>query len=282
LYFSPGGNASCTAKTPCPDGYKRFASQTEDQTVEDNRCESFNLADCQAQSKGYVPSNMTSDSFCETCSDWYNGTVCRVFSETTASCEAKGKFLFQVGGVITDTVCVDACPFWYDQQTCREFTYTAAECNALGNPFVSGTAVADSYCGAACAVGVEFATGTVCQTYNPVIDVERCAMIGRFYHDGTLNADRECYSIDDFKTKNFGEAVNNMVECADGEFAHMSPSGDGFNCVTCNLKTFIDEYSTKRTIGRYKHGKCCRNTHHTVCHSLLEEYTSKCENGATC
>lgn len=50
LYFSPGGNASCTAKTPCPDGYERLASQTEDQTVEDNRCESFNFIDCQAQS----------------------------------------------------------------------------------------------------------------------------------------------------------------------------------------------------------------------------------------
>lgn len=337
-FFSPGGTVGCTSKTTCPPGSGRSSSQTAEQSVVDTLCvpcvDSFSPVDsldacqayaetgssctsknqglvdgtnttdsscetctdwndgvyckpfsvdlvaCRAQTKGFVPGTSTTDSYCEECTYWYDGTNCRTFLETLATCQAKS-LIFVPGTFTEDSTCVESCPNWYDGISCRRFTYTEAECNAQRKLLVNGNANTDSKCGATCATN-EYADGSQCKPYSTK-SLEKCQLQGELYREGTNATDHECYAVDDFKTKDFGETVTNMPTCSDREFAHVAPSGDGFNCVSCNLKTFIDEYSTKRTTGKYKHGKCCRNTHHTVCHSLLVEYTSKCEdNTQTC
>ena len=70
------------------------------------------------------------------------------------------------------------------------------------------------------------------------------------------------------------------VSCGPNKFVTISGGGE-LVCGDCSGSNdpaaFLAEFSTKRTIGSgLKHGKCCINSHHKVCHQLMNSYKNTC------
>ena len=70
------------------------------------------------------------------------------------------------------------------------------------------------------------------------------------------------------------------VSCGPNKFVTISGGGE-LVCGDCSGSNdpaaFLAEFSIKRTIGSgLKHGKCCINSHHKVCHQLMNSYKNTC------
>lgn len=70
------------------------------------------------------------------------------------------------------------------------------------------------------------------------------------------------------------------VSCGPNKFVTINGGGE-LVCGVCSGSNdpavFLAEFSTKRTTGSgLKHGKCCINSHHKVCHQLMSSYKNTC------
>jgi len=88
--------------------------------------------------------------------------------------------------------------------------------------------------------------------------------------------------------------VEASASCIAGEFAHMAVDGT-FTCEPCSKDTFVSQYTVANNlkvdsgawvIDNSAHmsatrGKCCANSHHSVCRAMMSEYKSKCQ-AVTC
>jgi hypothetical protein len=70
------------------------------------------------------------------------------------------------------------------------------------------------------------------------------------------------------------------VSCGPNKFVTISGGGE-LVCGDCSGSNdpaaFLAEFSIKRKVGSgLKHGKCCINSHHKVCHQLMNSYKNTC------
>jgi len=111
---------------------------------------------------------------------------------------------------------------------------------------------------------------------------------------------------DDFMLEDPGEVSTTDLDawlvqhasCGEGKFNNLKRSSIlGFDCIACDRTAFLNNYNApygvkatnvdgKDTLRRETsmdsnkgvvHGRCCMNSHHSVCAEMLKEYKSKCE-----
>lgn len=133
-----------------------------------------------------------------------------------------------------------------------------------------------------------------------------------YCYDTDNNNNMECTfdelnKPDDFMLEDPGETTTNDVEtwsiahanCGEGKFSNIKRQSTlGFDCVPCDRSVFLNNYNTpygvkatnvdgKDVLKRESslddhqnvvHGRCCVNSHHSVCAQMIREYKLKCES----
>jgi hypothetical protein len=133
-----------------------------------------------------------------------------------------------------------------------------------------------------------------------------------YCYDTDNNNNMECTfdelnKPDDFMLEDPGETTTNDIEtwsiahanCGEGKFSNIKRQSTlGFDCVPCDRSVFLNNYNTpygvkatnvdgKDVLKRESslddhqnvvHGRCCVNSHHSVCAQMIREYKLKCES----
>ena len=135
---------------------------------------------------------------------------------------------------------------------------------ATDYPGGSADCTADNQC-------VECASGASC--YPPTVfpDVYQATDPGASLTDAQINVFKDSRGLCSSTT----------------QYRALSSDGNLLECKDCGTAAFLTEFTSERTTGTYKHGKCCTNTHHKVCKAMMAEYKAKCDGAdkgvsATC